>query len=145
MGIRMLGLTLVGVLATSPAFAGNGSGYSAEMDNGVVVYRGQHGPLITDHERKLLKQEERQDMKARKAAELGLLNAKLDAQTNQLAALHDHMISLEEAHRAKPRRRKVYYGNPAFFGRNGFIGNRYHGGATMLGEGPRYRRRGKRY
>jgi len=141
MRVKLTALLALGALSlVPPAYAGNGSGYSQSREMGVSVYRGHHGPLVTELDLRIEAQEQRAKMRARKAEQKAALNSRLEAQSAQIARLSETIENLEQAqNQPQQRRRRTYYGNPPFFGSNGFIGNRFHGGGTIIDRSTRRR------
>ncbi len=127
---RLLGILAIAAMAAAPAQAGNQSGYSHFDESGVHVFRGQHGSPLTHAAIQVEQLRLQREAQAAHAAEIARLNAQIAAQTRQIDNLGQAVNHLERSQTRRPRRR-VYYGNPAFFGSNGFIGNRYYGGATV--------------
>lgn len=131
MRVQLLGIIgLIGLLFPATAYAGHGSGYTQSHERGIQVYRGHHGPSYSSDALQIVQMRERREAKAKKAREIARLEQQLAVQTAQIEALErtidDHK---EDSHSRK--RRRVYYGNPAFFGRNGFVGNRNFSGAII--------------
>ena len=67
--------------------------------------------------------------------------AEASARLSAIEAKQDLILERQKT-QSQPRRR-VYYGNPRFFGRNGFIGNRNFSGATVPSK-RRFRRKKSR-
>lgn len=125
-------LFITGTSIALPAQAGscNYTAHCVSQENGVYVYRGQHKPPVSQQALSLHAEQARQARAARELAEVQKLNAAITRQNSEIAALRAQVAEGQRQQTQRPRRR-VYYGNPAFFGRNGFIGNRFFGGATV--------------
>jgi len=154
---KILIIAALASLTMAPmAFAGhNGSqsAYTVAHEKGVTVYRGhiaQPNYQAITHRRALTQQAQQ------KAEALALHNKQqqaLAAQIKTLQALEGRINTLEHT-RQRPRTRsrygygRSYYGNPRFFGTNGFIGNSNFSGATIQLGGhsyrPRYRHQKRR-
>ena len=137
--MRITHMAIIGavLMVASPAIAG--PGYSQNQENGVQVFRGSHGPTVSPQAVLLQNQIDQRAAQKKQADALKRLNRKMDAQSQAITGLSQNVQNLERKQETSKRRR-VYYGNPAFFGRNGFIGNRYYGGATIqLSRRPHYK------
>lgn len=139
---RLIKTTLVtgALCAAAPLAMANGSHCCASSPkmtisakHGVTIYR--PAPLV--------------DVRAARAQ--ALAEAKIDARTQEAAALRaiaaqntaalesrlagieatQRQILQAQSQRRAPRTRRVFLGNPRFFGRNGFIGNSNFSGATV--------------
>ena len=116
------------------AWAGAGQAYTASQEQGVVVFRGQpaNAPLPTVAEIYQNREaEKRLQAEAQRQAALKRLDKRMAQQTEELRQINERIETIAK-NQDRPKRRKVYYGNPAFFGPNGFIGNRNFGGSTIL-------------
>ena len=120
------------MLSSGAAQAGSCTGvaHCSSYENGVVVLRGQHTPAVSQGALLIDQQRAEQARRAKAQAEAERLARAVEAQNREIAALRTQVSSLQPQKTQRPRRR-VYFGNPAFFGRNGFIGNRYFGGSTV--------------
>ena len=137
MRIRFLGFFgLMGVLAM-PAYAA-GPAHSSSYESGVHVYRGNHGAPVSTRALEYVRLEEQQAASARQLAASERLAYQLAAQSAQIQSLQRSVERHKEKSHARKRRR-TYYGNPAFFGRNGFYGNRNFSGAAPVGNRHRHR------
>ncbi len=144
MDMRVTILALGALLAVSavPAQAGScsSSAHCYSQESGVHVFRGQHAPVISQA---AFQRQARLEQEARAARELAAVNrlrATVEQQTAEIAALRNQV---NQAQRPAPRRRRnVFFGNPRFFGPNGFVGNsNFSGIAVPLPRGPRRRGR----
>lgn len=106
------------------------SAHCYSVESGVNVFRGQHAPVVSQDAIRLEAERARQAQAARELAEVRRLTAAVQQQNNEIAALRNE-VSQANQRNTRRQRRRVYYGNPAFFGRNGFIGNRFFSGATV--------------
>ncbi len=114
-------------------------GYSVSQDGAVKIYRGDV-PTVSQaaiHN----------DFQAEKAkAKTKRLQAKMRAQKRALREQQVELDRLEhkiehledKLDRPRPRYGRSYYGNPRFFGVNGFVGNRFHSGGTIVRPRSRY-------
>ncbi len=136
MRVKILGLLAIFIMAamgsTTSAFAGSCqyTAHCVSQESGVYVYRGKHAPSISTRAIALQAEQARQAKAARDLAAVNRLKASIDRQNAEIAALRTQVAEGQRVERRRPRRR-VYYGNPAFFGRNGFVGNRFFSGATV--------------
>lgn len=133
MGFRVLGLAVIMVSTGMSANAGSctATAHCYTYENGVHVLRGKHLPAVSQQAFALQQEQARLEQQARELAAANRLTTALRQQNAEITALRSQVTTLG-AQRAQQRpRRRTYYGNPAFFGRNGFIGNRYHGGGTI--------------
>lgn len=111
----------------APALAG-GSGYSQSDEGGITIYRGQHGAVVSAKALEITRANQEREAEARQRAKLNRLRDQIAEQSRQIESLG---MVLDKTQKPAARKRRAYYGNPAFFGRNGFIGNSHHGGATI--------------
>ncbi len=120
-----------GVSFAAPAQAGscNYSAHCVSQESGVYVYRGQHNPAVSQQALALQAEQVRQERAAAELAAVNRLQASIQQQNSEIAALRAQVAEGQKRQQYRPRRR-VYFGNPAFFGRNGFIGNRFFSGGT---------------
>jgi len=106
------------------------SAHCYSHESGVQVIRGQHNAPVSQaalaHHKHKIKMEQR----AREIAAANRLTNAVKAQNSEIAALRTQVSQLGKQRNTRSRRR-VYYGNPRFFGRNGFAGNRNFSGATV--------------
>ena len=137
MRIKLLGiLGLLGVLGT-PAYAA-GPAYTSSYESGVQVFRGNHGAAYSAQAVEIVRLQDQREAAARQAEETARLSAQLAAQSAQIAALQRSVERHQDKSHTRKRRR-TYYGNPVFFGRNGFYGNRHFSGAAPTQNRHRYR------
>lgn len=132
MRVKILLVGAMLTLSSAPAQAGScpHSAHCYTVESGVNVFRGQHAPVIS---RQAIQQKARAEQKAQAARELAAVNrltAEVKRQNAEIAALRTQVNQANQQN-TRRKRRRVYYGNPAFFGRNGFMGNRYFSGATV--------------
>ncbi len=141
MRVKIFGSIVLALALSTPAVAGQPSGFSHHDEAGVHIFKGHHGAPYSAAGLQAVQLEEQRAAQARQAAQLARIAAQLEAQSRQIDDLGLAVGNLERQEQRRPRR-KVYYGNPRFFGSNGFIGNRNFTGATVpLARGPRNRRR----
>jgi len=135
-------LIMAGASIATPAIAGSCqyTAHCVSQENGVYVYRGQHAPTVSQQALALRAQQAQQAQAAEERAAANRLQASIDRQNSEIAALRAQVAEGQKAQSHRPRRR-VYFGNPAFFGRNGFIGNRFFSGGTEPLPRPRRPRR----
>lgn len=132
MQVRFLMIGAVLAFSAAPAQAGScpHSAHCYTVESGVNVFRGQHKPVISQQALALQAEQARQAQAARELAAVNRLTHAVERQNAEIAALRSQ-VSQAGQQNTRRKRRRVYYGNPAFFGRNGFIGNRFYGGATV--------------
>jgi len=142
MRVKLLAISALLIMSAAPAQAGScsQSAHCTSVESGVTVYRGQHTPAISQRALALRAEQQRQAQAARELAAIERLNRAVQQQTTEIASLRAQVAEGQRAQAQRPRRR-TYYGNPAFFGRNGFIGNRFFGGGTIQPTRPRRPRR----
>lgn len=122
--------TTMAVIFLSFGVANADAAFTSSQENGVQIFRGTHGPAVSrqaiafDQRQKQLLAQQKQLQATKK------LNQQMAAQSKAISELKNSVGKIE-TQQTRPTRRRVYYGNPAFFGRNGFIGNRFHGGGTI--------------
>jgi len=144
-------ILLAGLTAPSLAQAGGSSDtvYSKSVEQGVTVYRAkpsqENAAYVKSLHQQYVQRQEKADLKR-----------KIYKQQRQIAAQKKSIANLEtrltkvEAQKTRTRKRgsrynRSYYGNPRFFGRNGFRGNTNFAGATVQTNLPPRRGIGRRY
>lgn len=127
-----------------------GPGFKASIENGITVYRGQPSEENAHYVQHLHNQYLERRQKAALKVRLFEQQRQIAAQAAALAALQQRVTLAEQRAQTQqqPRRRarygRSYYGNPRFFGSNGFRGNsNFSGGSvqTNIVVHPRRRRR----
>lgn len=131
MRVRILGLFGILMLGIAPAMAGGGTGYSHSVEKGVHVFKGQHAPIVSHQDLERAALQKQRQAEQEQAEMVQRLRAQIDAQSAQIDQLNSVVSDLKTSTKTRGTRRRVFYGNPRFFGSNGFIGNRYYGGATV--------------
>lgn len=141
-------LLITGLSAAVPTYAGSsGNAYNVSQEKGVTVYRGQ--PSAETYRAHAALQQAHKSRKAKSAikAEFAAQRRAIRAQTKAVQSLErkvDRLADRQQESRKRPRYGRSYYGNPRFFGPNGFVGNRNFSGATVPTHRPRPRPR-RRY
>ena len=118
-----------------PALA-HASGYSASQEGAVTVYRGNVAQVsdraLDAHYHRKNAEEKNRRLKAKLRAQ----KRDIREQKTELARLQRQVERLEDRADRRPRYGRSYYGNNRFFGVNGFVGNRFYSGATVLNVRP---------
>lgn len=132
MAFRVLGLAVILASTSMSANAGSCSqtAHCYTYENGVHVLRGKHSPTVSQQAFAFTQEQARLEQQAKELAAVNRLTSAVRQQNSEISALRSQVSTLQTQRTQRPRRR-TYYGNPAFFGRNGFIGNRFHGGGTV--------------
>lgn len=119
--------------------------YTKSVEQGVTVYRGrpsqENAAYVSRLHHQYVQREKTADLKRKVYKQ----QRQIAAQKASIKVLETRLTRLE-AHKKKRAKRsrygKSYYGNPPFFGRNGFAGNANFRGAGPIQTNvrPRYRR-----
>jgi len=141
MRVKIFGTIALAIALSAPASAGQASGFSHHDEGGVHIFKGHHGAPYSAAGLQAAHLEQQRAAQARQAAQLARIAAQLEEQSRRIDDVGIAVGNLERQEQRRPRR-KVYYGNPRFFGPNGFVGNRnFSGGTIPLARSPRNRRR----
>ncbi len=126
----VLGISLSLFATSAQAGSCTDTAHCYTYENGVHVLRGNHSAPVSQQALAFQQQQAKLAQKAKELEAVNRLNASIQAQNAEIAALRTQ-VSQAQAQRTQRARRRTYYGNPAFFGSNGFIGNRFFGGGTV--------------
>ena len=116
--------------------AAHASGYSKTQEGSVAIYRG-HAPAVSERAKDAYYHRKNAEEKNRRLkAKLQMQKRELRDQQAELQRLERQVERLEDRVDRRPRYGRSYYGNNRFFGVNGFVGNRFYSGATVLNVRP---------
>ncbi len=125
----LIGLGAALCLVPTTAQAG---GYTVQQEGTVKVYRGKPAQISPYAVRNCKKRQYKAEQARAQQLQVQAQNREIDRQAAEIRALKHDIDHLEERlERPRPRYGRSYYGNPRFFGVNGFIGNRNFAGATV--------------
>ena len=131
-------LIVAGIFIACSAGVAHAGGYSVSNEGQVAVYRG-HAPTVDPYALQAYYHQQEADEKARRLkAKIRVQKRELRQQAEELERLAARTARLEEQARRRPRYGRSYYGNSRFFGVNGFVGNRFYSGGTVLNVRRRY-------
>lgn len=143
-------ILIAGLSVPSLAHAGTANKtYTKSVEQGVTVYRAQpsqdNAAYVASLHQAYVQREQKADLKRK----IYKQQRQISAQKKSIAALETRLTKVEaqKTTTQRPTRRygKSYYGNPRFFGRNGFRGNSNFSGATVQTNLPPRRGIGRRY
>ena len=124
-------------------------GFVMSVENGVAVFRGQPSEKNAQYVRHLHTQYVDRREKAALKSQVFEQQRQIRQQAEELERVKMQLqLAQEQARQTKqPQRRsrygRSYFGNPRFFGPNGFRGNRNFAGATVPTGRRIYKRRGR--
>lgn len=145
-------ILLAGLSVPGLAYAGASGDavYKKSVEQGVTVYRAQPSQENAAYVANLHQQYVQRQQKADLKRKIYKQQRQIAAQKKSIAALETRLTKVEAQKTTHTRQRRSrynrsYYGNPRFFGPNGFRGNSNFSGATVKTNLPPRRGIGRRY